>query len=215
MFEIMFFSSNLSKIGHGGWLPILLGLVIFTLLTTWKKGSELIAEHRRKINVTMRKFVADPHSEIPRVPGTAVYLASNPNLVPSRLFYNIKHYKVMHEQIVFLHVDNEEVPYVEEEDRLMVTGLAPGIYSVAVRFGFREDPDLSKALRGTVNYQLELPADSTTFFVARTAIVDCEGVLPYWRCALFGWMMRQSESAATYFNLPSDQVVEIGTQVTL
>jgi len=215
VFEIMFFSSNLSKIGHGGWLPILLGLVIFTLLTTWKKGSELIAEHRRKINVTMRKFVADPHNEIPRVAGTAMYLASNPNLVPSRLFYNIKHYKVMHEQIVFLHVDNEEVPYVEEEHRLMVTGLAPGIYSVAVRFGFREEPDLGKALRGTVNYQLALPADSTTFFVARTSIVDCEGVLPYWRCALFGWMMRQSESAATYFNLPSDQVVEIGTQVTL
>ncbi|OQX09068.1 MAG: potassium transporter Kup [Thiothrix lacustris] len=215
VFEIMFFSSNLSKIGHGGWLPILLGFVIFTLLTTWKTGSELIAEHRRKINVTMRKFVADPHSEIPRVAGTAVYLASNPNLVPSRLFYNIKHYKVMHEQIVFLHVDNEEIPYIPDEERLTVTGLAPGIYSVNVRFGFRENPDLSKALRGTVNYQLELPRDSTTFFVARTSIVDCEGVLPYWRCALFGWMMRQSESAATYFNLPTDQVVEIGTQVTL
>lgn len=215
VFEIMFFSSNLSKIGHGGWLPILLGLVIFTLLTTWKTGSELIAEHRRKINMTMRKFIADPHREIPRVAGTAVYLASNPNLVPSRLFYNIKHYKVMHEQIVFLHVDNEEIPYIPDEERLTVTGLAPGIYSVNVRFGFRENPDLSKALRGTVNYQLELPRDSTTFFVARTSIVDCEGVLPYWRCALFGWMIRQSESAATYFNLPTDQVVEIGTQVTL
>ena len=106
-------------------------------------------------------------------------------------------------------------PAIPEEERLTVTGLAPGIYSVTVRFGFRENPDLSKALRGTVNYQLELPRDSTTFFVARTSIVDCEGVLPYWRCALFGWMMRQSESAATYFNLPTDQVVEIGTQVTL
>ncbi|WML90065.1 potassium transporter Kup [Thiothrix lacustris] len=215
LFEIMFFASNLSKIEHGGWLPITMGIVIFTLLMTWKKGSQLVADHRRKLNITMRKFITDQHSDIPRVPGTAVYLASNPNLVPSRLFYNIKHYGVMHQQIVFLHVDNEEVPYVEEEDRLRVTGLAPGIYSVGVRFGFREDPDLTKALRGTVDYQLELPTDSTTFFVARTALVGCEGVLPYWRCALFGWMMRQSESAASYFNLPPEQVVEIGTQVSL
>jgi KUP system potassium uptake protein len=215
VFEIMFFSSNLTKIAHGGWLPILLGIIIFVLLTTWKTGSELIADHRRKLNITIRKFVANPYPEIPRVAGTAVYLTSNTGLVPSRLFYNIKHYKVIHEQLIFLHVDNEEIPYVPEEERLTATGLAPGIYSVTVRFGFREDPDLTNALRGTVDYQLELPADSTTFFVARTAIVDCEGVLPYWRCALFGWMMRQSESAASYFNLPPEQVVEIGTQVTL
>lgn len=214
VFEIMFFASNLSKIGHGGWLPILLGILIFTLLTTWKKGSELVADHRRKINMTIRKFLETTYPTIQRVPGTAVYLASNPGLVPSRLFYNIKHYKVIHEQLVFLHVDNGEVPYVPEEERLVVTGLAPGVYTVAVKFGFREEPDLSKALRGTGRYHLELPADAT-FFVARTAIVNCEGVLPYWRCALFGWMTRQAESAATYFNLPPEQVVEIGTQVTL
>ncbi|MBJ6609372.1 MAG: potassium transporter Kup [Candidatus Thiothrix moscowensis] len=214
VFEIMFFASNLSKIGHGGWLPILLGILIFTLLTTWKKGSELVADHRRKINMTIRKFLETTYPTIQRVPGTAVYLASNPGLVPSRLFYNIKHYKVIHEQLVFLHVDNGEVPYVPEEERLLVTGLAPGIYTVSVKFGFREEPDLSKALRSTGRHHLDIPADAT-FFVARTAIVHCEGVLPYWRCALFGWMTRQAESAATYFNLPPEQVVEIGTQVTL
>ncbi|MEN9502379.1 MAG: hypothetical protein RI964_1664 [Pseudomonadota bacterium] len=214
VFEIMFFASNLSKIGHGGWLPLTMGALIFTMLTTWKTGSALVADHRRKINMTMRKFVTDPHNDILRVPGTAIYLASNPNLVPSRLFYNIKHYKVMHEQIIFLHVDNEEVPYITDTERLTVKGLAPGIYSISVKFGFREEPDLGKALQRTVDYQFEIPRD-TTFFVARTAIVDCEGVLPYWRCTLFSWMTRQSESAATYFNLPTDQVVEIGTQVTL
>lgn len=214
VFEILFFASNLSKIGHGGWLPLTMGIIIFTLLVTWKKGSELVAEHRRKINMTIRKFLETTYPNVPRVPGTAIYLASNPGLVPSRLFYNIKHYKVIHSQLVFLHVDNEEVPYVPEEERLVVTGLAPGIYTVGIRFGFREEPDLSKALRNTERYHLEIPADAT-FFVARTAIVACEGALPYWRCALFGWMTRQAESAATYFNLPSEQVVEIGTQVTL
>lgn len=214
VFEIMFLASNLSKIGHGGWLPLTMGVIIFTLLTTWKTGSHLVADHRRKINMTIRKFLDTTYPTIQRVPGTAVYLASNPGLVPSRLFYNIKHYKVMHEQLVFLHVDNEEVPYVPEDERLVVTGLAPGIYTVAVKFGFREEPDLTKALRGTERYHLNIPADAT-FFVARTAIVACEGVLPYWRCVLFGWMTQQAESAATYFNLPSEQVVEIGTQVTL
>ena len=214
IFEIMFFASNFSKIGHGGWLPLTMGILIFTLLTTWKKGSELVTDHRRKINMTMRKFVTEAHLDIPRVQGTALYLASNPNLVPSRLFYNIKHYKVMHENVIFLHVQNEDVPYIEDHERLTVKGFTPGIYSISVKFGFREEPDLNQALQQTINYQLAIPKDAT-FFVARTSIVDCEGVLPHWRCALFAWMTRQSESAATYYNLPSDQVVEIGTQVTL
>ena len=214
VFEVMFFASNFSKIGHGGWLPLTMGILIFTLLTTWKKGSELVTEHRRKINMTMRKFVTEAHLDIPRVSGTALYLASNPNLVPSRLFYNIKHYKVMHDTVIFVHVQNEDIPYVEENERLSVKGFTPGIYSISIRFGFREEPDLNKALNRTADYGLAIPSNAT-FFVARTSIVDCEGVLPHWRCALFAWMTRQSESAATYYNLPSDQVVEIGTQVTL
>lgn len=213
-FEVMFFASNLAKIGHGGWFPVLFGIGVFVLLTTWKRGSELVAEYRKKINMTMRQFIANPRPDVPRVPGTAVYLTSNPNLVPSRLFYNIRHYKVMHQQVIFLHVDNEEVPYIPDDERLHVIGLAQGIYTVSVRFGFREPPDLSAALRGTVRYHLEIPPDAT-FFVARTSIIGCEGVLPRWRCLLFGWMTRQSESAATYFNLPAEQVVEIGTQVLL
>jgi KUP system potassium uptake protein len=110
---------------------------------------------------------------------------------------------------------NEEVPYIAEEERLRVIGIAPGIYTIAVRFGFREEPDLSKALRGTARYHLELNPEDTTFFVARPSIVDGEGRLPHWRCALFAGMTRQAESAATYFNLPSEQVVEIGTQIVL
>nr|WP_245536619.1 KUP/HAK/KT family potassium transporter [Thiothrix nivea] len=212
-FEVMFFASNLAKIGHGGWFPVLFGIGVFVLLTTWKRGSELVAEHRKKINMTIRQFTANP-PDVQRVAGTAVYLASNPNLVPSRLFYNIRHYKVMHQQVIFLHVDNEEVPYIPADERLHVVGLAQGIYTVSVRFGFREQPDLSAALGGTVRYHLEIPPDAT-FFVARTSITGCEGVLPRWRCLLFGWMTRQSESTATYFNLPSEQVVEIGTQIRL
>lgn len=213
-FELVFFSANLTKLTEGGWIPLVIGVCIFTLLSTWKKGSVLVVEQRRKINMTVRKFINEVYPTITRIPGTAIYLSSSAGLVPSRLFYNLKHYKVLHEQLIFLHEDNEEIPYVPEDERLKVLGLAPGIYSIAARFGFREEPDLNQALRKLNNYQLTLPED-VTFFVARTSVVSCEGILSRWRCNLFAWMMRQSESAATYFRLLPNQVVELGTQVSL
>lgn len=213
-FELVFFAANLTKFAQGGWIPLATGALIFTLLSTWKTGSELVGEQRRKINMTLRKFVNEISPTIPRTPGTAIYLSSSAGLVPSRLFYNLKHYKVLHEQLIFLHVDNEEIPYIPEEERLKVVGLAPGLYTIAVRFGFREEPDLNKALQHTSKYQLNIPADAT-FFVARTSVVSCEGILSRWRCNLFAWMVRQSESAATYFRLMPTQVVEVGTQVSL
>lgn len=213
-FELVFFSANLTKFTQGGWIPLVIGLLIFTLLSTWKKGSALVIEQRRKINMTVRKFISEIYPTITRIPGTAIYLSSSAGLVPSRLFYNLKHYKVLHEQLIFLHVDNEEIPYVPAEERLKVLGLAPGIYSIAARFGFREEPDLSKALQQLPRYQLTLPED-VTFFVARTSVVSCEGMLSRWRCTVFAWMMRQSESASTYFRLQPNQVVELGTQVSL
>jgi KUP system potassium uptake protein len=213
-FELVFLAANLSKLNEGGWISILNGVLIFTLLSTWKKGSELVTEQRRQINMTLRKFINEIYPTVPRTPGTAVYLSSSVGLVPSRLFYNLKHYKVLHEQLIFLHVNNEETPYVPDDERLRVLGLTEGVYTIAARFGFREEPDLSKALQQTNQYQIELTQD-TTFFVARTSIVSCEGLLSRWRCKLFAWMMGQSESAATYFHLLPDQVVELGTQVSL
>lgn len=213
-FELVFFAANMTKFVHGGWIPLVTGILIFILLSTWKTGSELLGEQRRKINMTLRKFVHEVLPTTPRIPGTAIYLSSSAGLVPSRLFYNLKHYKVLHEQLIFLHVNNEEIPYVAEEERLQVLGLASGLYTIAIRFGFREEPDLSKALQQAALYQLNIPSDAS-FFIARTSVVSCQGILPYWRCRLFAWMMRQSESAATYFRIAPNQVVELGTQVSL
>jgi KUP system potassium uptake protein len=213
--EILFFSSNLTKIVSGGWLPILLGAAIFLLLTTWKNGTDLVAMQRRKIDIPMQDFLGGPMPDVPRVPGIAVYLTSDTTLVPSALFHNLKHYKVMHEQTVFLNVVNEDVPYIEMQDRLEFRELAPGIYGIAVHFGFREEPDIPKALEGMAGFGLLLEPMRTTFFVARSTIIEGPGGLPHWRSALYAWMVRQSEGAASYFNLPPNQVVEIGTQVML
>ena len=214
-FEVMFYISNLTKIGHGGWLPLVLGFTIFTFLVTWKKGTDLIHDQRRKINMPMRKFITQEYENLPRIEGTAVYLSSNPNLVPSRLFYNLKHYKAVHETLIFLHVNFDEIPYIEENERVIVTGLAPGCYSIAAQYGFREEPDLTQAMKLCNQYGLNINLEDTTFFVARTTIVECETAMPPWQCKLFRWMVRQSESSGTFFNLPPTQVVEIGTQVSL
>jgi KUP system potassium uptake protein len=213
--EALFFSSNLTKLGEGGWMPMALGAFIFLMLTTWKEGSRLLAGQRCRIDVPMAGFIKGPLPDVPRVFGTAVYLTSEPTLVPSALFHNLKHYKVMHERTIFLHVINEDIPHIDNNERVAVTQLANGIYNVDARFGFREEPDVPAALALAARFGLELEPMTTTYFVARSSIVDGPGQLPRWRCNLFGWMMRQSEGAATYFKLPTNQVVELGTQVML
>lgn len=213
--ELLFFGSNLTKFMHGGWMPIVLGLLIFILLTTWKEGSRLIAENRRKIDIPLDDFLRGPLPDVPRVPGTAVYLTSDPTLVPSALFHNLKHFKVLHECMVFLNVVNEDVPRIAQAERVQLTELAPGIYRMAVRFGFREEPDLIEALAGAASLGLDLDEMTTTYFVARSSVVDGAGGLPAWRSGLYAWMTRQSEGAAGYFNLPPNRVVELGTQVML
>ena len=215
LLESAFFASNLGKFGSGGWFPMVLGVGIFVALTTWKTGSGLVANQRRTIDVPLEGFVRSPPPDVPRVPGTAVYLTSDTSVVPSALFHNLKHYKVMHEQTLFLHVVNEDIPYVGEADRLRLTTLAPDIHRVDVHFGFREEPDLPVALGGLAALGISLEPMTTTFFVARSVIVDGPGALGGWRRALFSWMTRQAEGAATYFRLPANQVVELGTQVLL
>ena len=140
LLEVLFFSSNLTKLGEGGWMPMALGAVIFLMLTTWKEGSRLLASQRGQIDVPMAGFIKGPLPDVPHVFGTAVYLTSEPSLVPSALFHNLKHYKVMHERTVFLHVVNEDIPRIDDEERVDVTQLAPSIYNIEAKYGFREEP---------------------------------------------------------------------------
>ena len=215
LLELLFFSSNLTKVASGGWMPLALGLTLFVMLSTWKKGSGLVAEQRRKLDIPMSAFIAGSQPDVPRVSGTAVYLTADPSIVPSALFHNLKHFKVLHEQTLFLHVVTADVPYIEPEQRLKVTLLAPGMYNVALHFGFRQEVDVPVALKGLAAHGVELEPMCTTFFIARSNVADGPGGMSSWRCALFSWMTRQSEGAAGFFNLPANQVVELGTKVML
>ena len=219
LLEVAFFASNLTKLGQGGWFPLTMGAVIFIALTTWRDGSLLVAEHRRRINIPMSVLLTSPMPEVPVVSGTAVYLTSDTSLVPSALFHNLKHFKVVHENTVFLHVVDENTPYVQTADRLELTRLTEGFWALNVHFGFREQPDIPAALRllkpDEFGEKPNLDPMATSYFVARAQIVDGPGGLPAWRCALFGWMTRQAAGASTYYKLPANQVVELGTQIVL
>ena len=213
--ESGFLASNLSKVADGGWFPLLFGSAVFLLLMTWKKGSSLVARQRSAIDLPVQGIAASVLQGIPRVPGTAIYLASDRNLVPSALFHNLKHYHVLHEHLILVHVRTEEVPYVEAGGRLQLDRSEPGLLRIDVRFGFREEPDLPAALALAASQGVGIDSMTTTYFIARSVVQDGPGELSAWRCALYAWMTRQAEGAAAYFRLPPNRVVELGTQVLL
>ena len=213
--EISFFASNLTKIADGGWFPLLLGSAIFLLLMTWKKGSNLVGEQRSKLDLPVAGFASSMLKEVPRVSGTSIYLSSDPLLVPSALFHNLKHYHVLHERIILLHVRTEEVPYFDDAHRLAVVAVGPGLWSFTLHFGFRETPDIPAALVWAGEMGVDIDPMDTTYFIARSVIQEAPGGLSSWRCAIYAGMTRQAEGAARYFNLPPNRVVELGTQVLL
>ncbi len=213
--ELLFMAGNLTKFLAGAWVPVLMALTLFTLLTTWKRGSAMVSEQRRQLDIPMDAFLSGPALDVPRVPGNAVYLCAELDVVPTALFHNLKHFKVMHERNVFLHIETEEVPYVADSERVQVTDVGKGMHIILVRYGFREQPDIPAALALPVVQHLDLHPMTTTFFVARSQVAEGPGGLTRWRRGLFAWMTRQSEGAAPTFRLPPNQVVEVGTQVML
>ena len=213
--EGLFFAGNLTKFTSGGWLPTLLGLLLFVALTTWKRGSALVKERQQAYDIPLAAFLEGPLPDVQRVPGQAIYLCTNLALAPTALFHNLKHFKVMHERNVFLHVHTEEVPYVPDDKRLSIRDAGHGMFMVSVSYGFRQEPHVPAALALPGAKVLDLDPMMTTYFVARSQVVEGPGGLPSWRRGLFAWMTRQSEGAASTFHLPPNQVVEVGTQVML
>jgi KUP system potassium uptake protein len=214
--EMLFFASNTTKIAAGGWFPILCGLIIFTLLTTWKRGTDVLTAASSLKNVPLKGFCEHLES-VMRVPGTAVFFSANTEVVPATLLHNLKHNKVMHERVIFLTMTTEDVPQVDDEERIDVTMLVPqSIYQVVVRYGFMEDPDAMHVLKLLAQRGLRLEIAETTFFLGKSTIARAEhrGLFT-WRREVFRWMQRNAPSAAEYFKLPPDRVIELGTQLKL
>ncbi len=215
--DFAFFSATMTKVVSGGWFPLLIGGLIFTALTTWKRGRALLNDRIRLDTIPMDVFIQSLFNEPPpRVAGTAVFLTTWPEGVPRALLHNLVHNKVLHERVVLLNVETADVPYLPEGERLRLEPLDYGFWRLWVRYGFKDEPDIPAALAGCGKLGLKFDLMNTSFFLGRESLVSRIGSgMPGWREKLFILMFRNAGSAADYFRIPPNRVVELGTQVEL
>jgi KUP system potassium uptake protein len=216
--DVAFWGANLLKIPHGGWFPLVIGAIVFTLLTTWKKGRQILASRMKTRTLPIDEFVQNILDHPPtRVPGTAVYMYSNPAGAPPALLHNLKHNKVLHTRVAFLSVATDEVPFVEPERRHQVRRLHENVYVISLHYGFMEDADVPAALSGIDEQGLRFNRMEISYFLGReTLIATRRGKgMALWREKLFAAMSNNARSAASFFRLPPNQVVELGAQVEL
>ncbi|MBS0481001.1 MAG: potassium transporter Kup [Proteobacteria bacterium] len=214
--DAAYLAANFTKVPDGGWVPLAMGLVIFTLLTTWSRGRALMRQSMAEGTIPIEVFAKSAHSSATRVPGTAIFMASSNKGVPSALLHNIKHNKVLHERVVILTVAIQDVPYVDPAERCTMKDLGQGFYRLIMRFGFLEETDIPAALTSTAMCGGPFNLMKTSFFLSRqTLIASSKPGMAIWREKLFAWMLRNAASAMEFFRLPSNRVVELGSQVEI
>ncbi len=214
--DIVFFSANTVKIVEGGWVPLVLGVALTGMMTSWKQGRDLLLSRWKQSSMPLAPFLARlPQSRIIRVPGVAVFMTGNPDYVPTSLLHNLKHNKVLHENVLFVTVQTEDVPEVSQHRRSEAAELAPGIYRVVLRYGFMESPNIPRALEDLTD-QVKMRVSQASYFLGREVLVP--GMAPkmsWWRRALFLVLARNAVPATEFFRIPSDRVVELGVRITI
>lgn len=214
--DIAYFAANLTKVPDGGWFPLVVGLVIFTLLTTWSRGRALMIERMREAAMPIKVFIQSAATSATRVPGTAVFMTSTPEGVPHALLHNLKHNKVLHERVILLTVRISDVPYVSDDERVELATLGQGFHRMILRFGFMQDADVPAALKQVHACGADFRMIETSFFLSRQTLLTAETPgMSVWREKLFAWMLRNAESAMEFFRLPTNRVVELGSQVEI
>jgi len=215
--DLTFFGANVIKVEHGGWFPLVIAAGVFALMTTWKRGRQILAQRLQSAGLPIDLFLADVAVHAPvRVPGTAVFLTGNAAGVPPALLHNLKHNKVLHERVVFLTVVTEEVPRVPHQQRLEVQALGHGFHRIVAHYGFMEDPNIPDVLRLAATDGLDFPPMDTTFFLSRETLLATKNPgMAVWREKLFAFMSRNAQGATAFFRIPPNRVIEIGLQVEL
>jgi KUP system potassium uptake protein len=215
--DLMFFGANALKIRHGGWVPLAMAVGIYVVMTTWKRGREILSKRMLEKTVPLKLLLADLAAEPPiRVPGTAVFMYGSADGTPPALIHNLAHNKVLHEKVVFLTVTTEDVPHVPPAQRVTVKRIGKGFHSVMARYGFTEDPDIREVLAACKKEQLDIPIEGTTFFLGRETVIASERPgMALWREQVFAFMTRNALRATAFFKIPPNQVFEVGAQVEL
>ncbi len=217
VYDLGFLGANLVKIREGGWVPLLMGVVIFTMMTTWKTGRKMLAAFFARNKGDLSAFLDEVSaSRPPRVTGTAVFMSQNPTGVPIVLRHHFRHNQVLHEQVVLLSILSEAVPYVSPRKRIVVEELPQNFFRVTARFGFMETPRIPAILEAVAIFGLAIDPDTVTFYLGRETLIASEQPgMSRWRKALFAFMSRNARPATAYFGIPADRVIELGMQVEL
>ncbi|MBK6293332.1 MAG: potassium transporter Kup [Rhodoferax sp.] len=215
--DVAFFSSNMLKLLDGGWFPLLIGGAIFTLMMTWKDGRRLLNEKLKADAIDLNSFLEAVFVSPPvRVEGTAVFLTAEVGTVPNALLHNLKHNKVLHENNLFVTVRNHEVPWIGMDKRLSIESLGHDCWQVVINYGFKNDPDVPKALQQLKGRGCELEAMTTSYFLSRDTVVPTLGAgMAAWREKLFAQMHHNASAAADFLNLPNNSVVELGSKIEI
>jgi KUP system potassium uptake protein len=214
--DFAYLGANLLKVPSGGWVPLVIGLVIFTLLTTWSRGRALMRDRMAESTMPMDIFIKSAANSATRVPGTAIFMASAASGVPSALLHNIKHNRILHERVIILTVQIEDVPYVVSSDRIICKDLAEGFYRVKMRFGFLEETNVPATLDLVDLCGPKFDMMHTSFFLSRQTLIASKiPGMAIWREKIFSWMLRNAANAMEFFKLPSNRVVELGSQVEI
>ncbi len=214
--DFTFFAANTLKFLSGGWLPLAIALALYSVLTTWRRGRQLMIRRKRESAIGRDDFINLMADEIPRVPGTAVFMTGDREIAPSALLHNLKHNKVLHERVVFLTVKVEDVPFVADQERIDLKDLGKNFYRVVTHYGFMQQPDIPAALELAAKAGLPFEMMETTFVLGRETIIPTK--LPgmaIWREHIFAWMMRNAASANDFFRIPANRVVELGSQIEI
>ncbi|MCX6914737.1 MAG: potassium transporter Kup [Verrucomicrobia bacterium] len=216
--EGAFFAANLLKVLKGGWFPLLMGAIIFMLMATWKKGRELVWAKLRPAAMPLQMFLEEmeQNRKVPRVPGVALFMTANPEGTPIALLHNLKHNKVIHEHNIILTIITDEVPQVAPAKRLDIQKLAMGFHRIVAHYGFMEEPNVPELLAAAPLYGEPINLHRTTFFLSRETIVPTRSkTMGRWRQWLFAAMSRNAQSAASFYRIPVNRVIELGMQVEI
>jgi KUP system potassium uptake protein len=215
--DLAFWGANIIKVPHGGWFPLVVGAVLFGLMATWKRGRLILRERLEGVVLPADLFLQDiRRNSATRVPGTAVFMYSDPAATPPALLHNLKHNKVLHERVVFLVVETENMPHVPAEERAKMEDLGVGFYRVTLRYGFMEEPNVPQALTQLRDKGLEFKPLETTYFLGRETLIPSNRPgMALWREHLFTVMHRNARTATSFFCLPPNRVVELGAQIEL
>ena len=215
--DLTFLTANMLKIFEGGWMPLALGALVMVLMYTWRRGSRLLILKTRKQEIPLAGLVASLEKKSPpRVPGTAVFLTSDPEFAPTALLHSLKHYKVLHEKNVILTIESADTPTVDKADRVRIEPVGETFSRVVLRFGFMETPNVPKALAIARKLGWQFDIMSTSFFLSRRSLKPAtKSGMPRWQDRLFIALTRSANDATSYFQIPTGRVVEVGTQVTI